>query len=54
MSSLERAKKVKVAGSDWQLIKISPYIVEILQKLDILETPVTIPRKRGRPKKTAI
>jgi transposase len=54
MSSLERAKKVKVSGNDWQLIKISPYVVEILQKLGILEAPVSIPKKRGRPKKSAI
>jgi hypothetical protein len=54
MSSLERAKKVRVSGSDWQLIKISPSLVEILQKLGILEAPVSMPKKRGRPKKTAI
>jgi len=54
MSSLKRAKKVKVPGGDWQLIKISPYLVDILQKLGILETPISIPKKRGRPKKVTI
>jgi len=54
MSSLQRAKKVKVSDGEWQLIKISPYLVEILQKLNILETPVSIPKKRGRPKKAAL
>ena len=54
MSSLTRAKKVKIPGGDWQLIKINPSLVDILQKLGILETPVSIPKKRGRPKKSAI
>jgi len=57
MSSLKRAKKVKVPGDDWQLIKINPYIVDILQKLSILDTPAapdSVPKKRGRPKKSAI
>jgi hypothetical protein len=54
MSSLKRAKKVKVPEGDWQLIKINPYIFDILQKLGILEAPAAIPKKRGRPKKTAI
>ena len=54
MSSLKRAKKVKAPGGDWQLIKINPYLVDILQKLNILETPKSTPKKRGRPKKSAI
>jgi hypothetical protein len=54
MSSLKRAKKVKVPGDDWQLIKINPSLVEILQKLGILQAPVHVPKKRGRPKKSAI
>ena len=54
MSALKRAKKVKVPGSDWQLIRINPSIVDILQKLGILEAPVSTPRKRGRPKKLPI
>jgi hypothetical protein len=57
MSSLKRAKKVKVPGNDWQLIKINPFIVDILQKLSILDTPAvpdSVPKKRGRPKKSTI
>jgi hypothetical protein len=54
MSSLKRAKKAKVPGGDWQLIKINTSLVDILQKLSILEAPVPIPRKRGRPKKSTV
>jgi hypothetical protein len=51
MSSLKRAKKVKVSDGDWQLIKINPAVEENLQKLGILEVPEISPRKPGRPKK---
>jgi hypothetical protein len=54
MSSLKRAKKVKVPGRDWQLIKINPSNVEILQKLELMEVTAPVKRGRGRPKKTAI
>jgi hypothetical protein len=54
MSSLKRAKKVKVPGSDWQLVKINPSLAEILQNLGIIETPKSIPKKRGRPKKSEV
>ena len=54
MSSLKRAKKVKVPGGGWQLIKITPSVVEMLQNLGILVAPVSVPKKRGRPKKSAI
>jgi transposase len=54
MSSLKRAKKVKLFGGNWQLIKTNPSLVEILKKLCILEAPVSIPRKRGRPKNSVI
>jgi len=54
MSSLKRAKKARVPGGDWQLIKVNPSLVETLQKIGVLETPEIIPRKRGRPKKSAI
>ena len=54
MSSLKRAKKAKVPGGDWQLIKINPSLVEILQKLGIMEVSESIPKKPGRPKKSAI
>jgi len=54
MSSLKRAKKVRVPGSDWQLIKVNPSVVDTLQKLCILEVPKSVPKKRGRPKKSAV
>jgi len=54
MSSLKRAKKVKVPGSDWQLIKVNPSIVDTLQKLGILDALKNVPKKRGRPKKTTV
>ena len=52
MSSLKRAKKAKVPKGDWQLIRVNPSIMEILQKLGILEAQAPIPKKRGRPKKS--
>ena len=54
MSSLKRAKKVKVPGGGWQLIKITPSVVEVLQNLGVLVAPISVPKKRGRPKKSAI
>jgi len=54
MSSLKRAKKVKVPGGGWQLIKITPSVVEMLQNLGVLVAPISVPKKRGRPKKSAI
>lgn len=54
MSSLKRAKKVKSPGRDWQLIKINPALVEMLQKLEILEPVVQVKKKRGRPKKVMV
>lgn len=51
MSVLERAKKVRVDGKDWQLIRINPSQEEILQKLNLLPKPEQPPKKkRGRPK----
>ena len=51
MSVLERAKKVRVNGEDWQLIRINPSQEEILQKLDLIPVPETSLKKRpGRPK----
>lgn len=50
---LTRAKKVKADDSEWQLIKMNPSQIEILQKLDLLEKPA--PKKRGRkPKKQTV
>ena len=51
MSVLERAKKVKTEGEDWQLIRINPSQEEILQELDLLPKPEKPPKKKpGRPK----
>lgn len=53
MAALARAKKVRLPGSDWQLVRTSPSRMEILQKLGLLESPEPAPkRKRGRPRKT--
>lgn len=50
---LKRAKKIKLQGQDWQLIKISPNSETILQKLSLLPKPEeTEKRKPGRPKKS--
>ncbi len=55
MSVLYRAKKLKMNQSDWQLIRMNPSQIEILQKLDLLPAPPEKPkRKRGRPRKMAI
>jgi len=51
MSVLERAKKARVDGKDWQMIRINPSQEEILQKLNLLPTPEQPPKKKpGRPK----
>lgn len=53
MSLLRRAKKIKLQGQDWQLIRISPASETILQKLSLLPKPEEPEkRKRGRPKKS--
>ena len=55
MSVLARAKKVRIAGEGWQLIRINPSHEKILQELRLLESPEPDPkRKRGRPRKTTI
>jgi hypothetical protein len=51
MSVLERAKKIRVKGEDWQLIRINPSQKVILQELDLLPKPELPPKKKpGRPK----
>lgn len=51
MSVLTRAKKVRPAGNDWQLIRLNPSHEEILQELGLVPKPVETPkRKTGRPK----
>ena len=51
MSVLERAKKARIAGEEWQLIRINPSHEEILQKLDLIPAPEKPPKKKpGHPK----
>ena len=51
MSVLERAKKVRVEGEDWQLIRINPSQEIILQELGLLPKSEEPPKKKpGRPK----
>lgn len=53
MHILQRGKKIKM-DSKWELIKMNPGQIEILQKLELVEKnePVEQPkRKRGRPRK---
>ena len=51
MSVLERAKKARNEGEDWQLIRINPSQEEILQKLNLISAPEKPPKKKpGRPK----
>lgn len=55
MTVLTRAKKVRLTGEDWKLVRINPSHEKILQDLGLLESPETPPkRKRGRPRKTAV
>ena len=51
MSVLARAKKVRVEDEDWQLVRMDPSHVEILQKVDLVPKPEEPPKKKpGRPK----
>lgn len=51
MSILFRAKKVRVEDEDWQLVKMNPSHMEILQNLGLIPKPEEPPKKkRGRPK----
>ena len=51
MSILDRAKKVRTAGQDWQMIRLNPAHVEILQELGLVPKPEEPPKKKpGRPK----
>ena len=49
---LTRAKKVCTDGNTWQLIKMNPSQIEVLQSLSLLPKPA--PKKRGRPRKTGV
>ena len=52
MSILRRAKKTKLPGEEWRLVKLNPTHMELLRKLGLLlklEEPPE--RKPGRPRK---
>lgn len=51
MSVLVRAKKARISGSDWQLIRLNPSHEKILQELGLIPKPEPLPKKKaGRPK----
>jgi len=51
LSVLIRAKKVRTEGSDWQLIRLNPSHMKILQELDLIPKPEQPEKKKpGRPK----
>lgn len=51
MAILIRAKKARLEGEEWQLIRMNPSQLEILQELELIPKPEVQPkRKRGRPK----
>ena len=55
MSVLTRAKKVKLVGEDWTLIKLNPSHEVLLIALGLLPKPEEPPKKkRGRPRKTIV
>lgn len=55
MAILSRAKKVRLNGKDWNLIKLNPSHVTILQELALLPKQDNLQKKkRGRPRKTPI
>lgn len=55
MSVLARAKKTRMNESDWQLIRLNPSYITILQELELLPKPEEAPKKkRGRPKKKTV
>lgn len=55
MRVLRHARKIRIESNEWQLIKCNPSDMEMMQKLGILPTTETTPkRKRGRPKKVNI
>ena len=51
MSVLDRAKKIRLDGKTWQLIRLNPSHEEILQMLGLIPKPEELPKKKpGRPK----
>ena len=55
MNVLKRAKKTRLPGEDWKLVRLNPGQEEILRKLMLLPgNEVSPKRKRGRPRKTDV
>ena len=51
MTILTRAKKARLDGEEWKLIRINPSHEELLQKLELIPRPEKPPKKKpGRPK----
>lgn len=50
MAVLSRAKKVRVDGIEWNLVRMNTSHMELLQNLELIPKPETIKRKPGRPK----
>ena len=51
MSVLSRAKKARAGDEEWQLVRMNPSHLKILQSIELIPKPVEPPkRKRGRPK----
>ena len=51
LSVLNRAKKARVDGEEWQLVRMNPSHMKILQELELVPKPEEPPKKkRGRPK----
>lgn len=51
MGFLFGARKLRQPQKDWELKKVTKSILEVLQKLNLVPTPESVPKKRGRPKK---
>ena len=48
---LTRAKKVRLEGEEWKLIRLNPSQEELLQDLELIPKPEEPPKKKpGRPK----
>lgn len=51
MSVLSRSKKARAGDEEWQLVRMNPSHLKILQSLELIPKPEEPPkRKRGRPK----
>ena len=45
MATLKRAKKIRIEGKNWQLIKVAPSATDIIQKLGLLAMLKAEPKK---------